>query len=145
MRKARELALERAEAACAELCRRRVSAHNAVAWFVQAHVHGLEAGPTSLTHALSRVPCSAQLESHFGPETTHVTPRTAQVKLKREPASVRPGLEETEEMAKAGPYLHCNSPTVLPFRAYFKPVLSLKPLKTPAYYLNVVQVELKRA
>ena len=42
MRKARELQLERAEAMCVEHCRRRVSVHNAVAWFLQAHVHGLQ-------------------------------------------------------------------------------------------------------
>jgi hypothetical protein len=36
MRKAKELQLERAEAMCVEHCRRRVSVHNAVAWFLQA-------------------------------------------------------------------------------------------------------------
>ena len=36
----------RAEAMCAEHCCRGVSVHNAVAWFVRSHVHGLEAGST---------------------------------------------------------------------------------------------------
>ena len=39
-RKAKELQLEHAEAMCVDHCRRRVSVHNAVDWFVQAHVHG---------------------------------------------------------------------------------------------------------
>lgn len=44
-RKAKELQLEGAEAACVDHCCRRVSPHNAVDWFVRAHQHGLEAGP----------------------------------------------------------------------------------------------------
>ena len=39
-RKAKELQLEHAEAMCVDHCRRRVSVHNAVDWFVQAHLHG---------------------------------------------------------------------------------------------------------
>jgi hypothetical protein len=45
MRKAKEVQLERAEAVCVDHCRRRVSVHNAVDWFLRADGEGLEAGP----------------------------------------------------------------------------------------------------
>ena len=71
MRKAKEMQLERVEAMCVDHCRRSLSVHNAVAWFVRAHVHGLEAGVASLrahqcTRAHSPHPSPCPLNrSHF--------------------------------------------------------------------------------
>jgi hypothetical protein len=70
VRKAKEMQLERVEAMCVDHCRRGVSVHNAVAWFVRAHVHGLEAGYTRIHAHIIRA-LSARTHSPPHPPTDY--------------------------------------------------------------------------